>query len=63
MDAEQRAADGFRIGAEMLADFGQRRLQVEQQLQERSAHVRLVVGLVRRGTMRARCCAPGCAGN
>jgi hypothetical protein len=31
----------------MRADVGQCRLQVEQQLLERSAHMRLVVGLVR----------------
>src|SRR5690606_21228036 len=46
VDAEQRAAHRARIGAEVRADRGQRRLQVADQAQEGLAHVRLVVGAV-----------------
>ncbi len=43
MDAEQRATDATGIGAEVLADLGQRRLQVAQQAQERLPHVVFVL--------------------
>src|SRR5690606_13388867 len=46
VDAEQRAPHRARVGAEVRADRGHRRLQVADQAQERLAYVRLVVGAV-----------------
>ncbi|KAG1442357.1 hypothetical protein G6F57_018434 [Rhizopus arrhizus] len=43
MDAEQRATDAAGIGAEMVADLGQRRLKVAEQAQERLPHVVFVL--------------------
>src|SRR5690606_17643616 len=45
LDAEQRAADGLRLSAEVLAHRAQVRLQVPEQRLERPAHMRVVVGL------------------
>ena len=47
VEAEQRAADWPRIGAEMLADLREGGLQVREQAQEWPADMRFVIGLVR----------------
>ena len=46
LDPEQRTADGLGLGAVVLADPGQDRLQVGEQALERTAYVLVVVGLV-----------------